>query len=438
MLLDVEGVDYGAACTGSGTGDCTDKTNTMCETTCKCTAGSFRKGGTECATRLALKATCVITETSPDQCVADTECKDDGNGAKKCLCKASHYESSSACKPRIVPGVSCAAGQCVTHATCNTTSNKCKCDASFTATPTTCSGVIKVATLSYVLVVPIFDLTARFVGICLVFVVYIAAGVEGAAYGEDCSSAACDDTNNICDTGKTDLCICNTGFFRKTSAAECAARVALNQNCEAAQTSSDQCSIALSECRDDSGTDKCLCETTYYEDGGACVLQKALNSACTNGLPAGQCKDTLAECKDNSGFKCLCKTGNFEKKDGTCAKQIAALNDTCVVSEPAPDQCAVDNAECRTDGTAKCQCKVTHYVNVAACTIRKSPKVSCGSGECVAHASCDTDTSKCVCDAGYDPSPTISPTMCSGVVKIITQPYMYLVPSLVSMLLLLR
>lgn len=43
------GVDYGAACTGSGTGDCTDKTNTMCDTTCKCTAGFFRKGGKECA-----------------------------------------------------------------------------------------------------------------------------------------------------------------------------------------------------------------------------------------------------------------------------------------------------------------------------------------------------------------------------------------------------
>ena len=42
----------------------------------------------------------------------------------------------------------------------------------------------------------------------------------------------------------------------------------------------------------------------------------------------------------------------------------------------------------------------------------KSPKVTCTSGECVTHASCDSGTNKCVCDAGYDPSPTISPTMC--------------------------
>lgn len=42
----------------------------------------------------------------------------------------------------------------------------------------------------------------------------------------------------------------------------------------------------------------------------------------------------------------------------------------------------------------------------------KSPKASCASGECVTHASCDSGTSKCVCDAGYDPSPTTRPTMC--------------------------
>ncbi|CAG2208960.1 unnamed protein product [Mytilus edulis] len=137
IAVGVEGADYGAACTGDGTGDCKETTNIACDTTCKCAAGFFRKGGTECAARVALKATCVIADTSPNQCVADTECKDDGKSAKKCLCKATHYESSSACKPRIVPGVACAAHQCVTHATCNTTSNKCKCDAGFNATPTT-------------------------------------------------------------------------------------------------------------------------------------------------------------------------------------------------------------------------------------------------------------------------------------------------------------
>lgn len=53
--------------------------------------------------------------------------------------------------------------------------------------------------------------------------------------------------------------------------------------------------------------------------------------------------------------------------------EIAALEDSCVASDPAPDQCAVDNAECR---TAKCQCKVTHYVNVAACAISKAKHIN--------------------------------------------------------------
>lgn len=56
--------------------------------------------------------------------------------------------------------------------------------------------------------------------------------------------------------------------------------------------------------------------------------------------------------------------------------EIAGLDGPCVASEPAPDQCAVENAECKTNGTAKCQCKVTHYVNVAACTISKARHIN--------------------------------------------------------------
>lgn len=44
------GVLYGEACTGGGVGDCTETVNIVCDTTCKCTTDSFRKGDTECAT----------------------------------------------------------------------------------------------------------------------------------------------------------------------------------------------------------------------------------------------------------------------------------------------------------------------------------------------------------------------------------------------------
>lgn len=52
------------------------------------------------------------------------------------------------------------------------------------------------------------------------------ATFSGAAYGEDCSGegVTCADANNICDTSDTNLCICNTGYYRKTNAAECAER----------------------------------------------------------------------------------------------------------------------------------------------------------------------------------------------------------------------
>lgn len=38
------------------------------------------------------------------------------------------------------------------------------------------------------------------------------------------------------------------------------------------------------------------------------------------------------------------------------------------------------------------------------------PDANCGGDECVINASC-VET-KCACDAGYIPSPTVSPTMC--------------------------
>lgn len=53
--------------------------------------------------------------------------------------------------------------------------------------------------------------------------------------------------------------------------------VTLKATCSATETTPDQCSIANSECTDDgtgTSTDKCLCESTHHETGGACVLSK--------------------------------------------------------------------------------------------------------------------------------------------------------------------
>ncbi|XP_076073653.1 uncharacterized protein LOC143045195 [Mytilus galloprovincialis] len=236
------------------------------------------------------------------------------------------------------------------------------------------------------------DLLARFVGICMVFVIYSAVGVEGVAFGGNCAgdgtdSGDCTETVNIvCDT----TCKCTADSFRK--------------------------------------------------GGSECATKIVLNAACTDGQPADQCADTLAECRDQSGFKCLCQTSNFENNVGVCAAQVAALDDPCDSMDPALDQCAVADAECRVDGTAKCLCKATHYVDGAACTIRIKPNITCtAAGQCVIHATCDTtDTNTCVCDIGYTPSPTIDPTMCNGVVKVTILTYMYMAPILISMVFLLH
>lgn len=48
--------------------------------------------------------------------------------------------------------------------------------------------------------------------------------------------------------------------------------VGLDGTCDSTDSATDQCSVADTECRNDgAGTDKCLCETTFYPDGGTCV-----------------------------------------------------------------------------------------------------------------------------------------------------------------------
>ncbi|CAG2237438.1 unnamed protein product [Mytilus edulis] len=147
--------------------------NNICTATkCACSADSYRKGGTECATRIALNVTC----TDSAHCIVNAECRDDGAG-NRCYCKDSHNPDGNTCVTKVAYGDAC---------------------------------------------------TGSGVGNCA------------------------ETTHIVCDT----TCKCDTGFFRKTTAAECSARVGFEIGCDAAQIASDQCSVDETECKEDAGTDK--------------------------------------------------------------------------------------------------------------------------------------------------------------------------------------
>ncbi|CAC5392731.1 unnamed protein product [Mytilus coruscus] len=222
------------------------------------------------------------------------------------------------------------------------------------------------------------NLLARFVGIWMVFVIFIAVGVEGAPYDGNCTTESCTEENNAC---SNDTCICNPESFRRASPPSCVKKIELNAVC----------------------------------------------------MEGDECADTLAIC-DLHKLKCLCTQRYFEKNDGTCAARINYLEHTCDATQSASDQCIPTNSECRMDGTARCLCKTTYYAFRRVCRIRKSPNASCRTNQCVIHAKCTNDS--CKCDADYEATPIISPTMCSysSGVKFAALPYMYVVPFLVSML----
>ncbi|XP_063446875.1 delta and Notch-like epidermal growth factor-related receptor [Mytilus trossulus] len=161
----VQKIDLGGSCTATPTGQCADP-NAECDgkaLTCVCNDNYFENKESVCASQVTtIDHNCDSTETSEDQCsVADTECRNDGAGSK-CLCKTSHFKDGTTCTIRKKPEETCTADQCVIHATCNTTSNlnKCKCNAGYTATPTTtptmCSGVTQITSVLYMLALPIF------------------------------------------------------------------------------------------------------------------------------------------------------------------------------------------------------------------------------------------------------------------------------------------
>ncbi|CAG2196011.1 unnamed protein product [Mytilus edulis] len=175
----------------------------------------------------------------------------------------------------------------------------------------------------------------------------------------------------------------------------------------------------------------------YSEKWYSMCYKNCFKKSCTAGQPTDQCVDTNAECNATS-LTCGCKSTHIVNKDGACNPK-GTLNTICGVAETAQYQCEA-NTECQDDGngTKTCLCKTSHYESSGACTLRKSPQATCASNECVVHSTCDSGTRTCVCDAGYNPSPTISPTMCSGDVKVLTLPYIYVVPVVVSMMLLIR
>ncbi|VDI04279.1 Hypothetical predicted protein, partial [Mytilus galloprovincialis] len=116
---------------------------------------------------------------------------------------------------------------------------------------------------------------------------------------------------------------------------------------------------------------------------------------------------------------------------------IAGLGTNCDGAVVDKNQCGFADTECRIYGAgSKCLCITTHYSDGSSCVLRKYPDANCGGDECVINSSC-VET-KCACDAGFTPSPTVSPTMCNGVVKITTLTHMYVVPILVSLMFLLR
>ncbi|CAC5394659.1 unnamed protein product [Mytilus coruscus] len=157
----------------------------------------------------------------------------------------------------------------------------------------------------------------------------------------------------------------------------------------------------------------------------------AYDGTCT-GSGVGNCADTNNIC-DATSHKCACSSTSY-LKDGTteCADKIA-LAGTCTASPTG--QCADSNAKCHATDLI-CVCMSNYFANKnAACASRKNPNATCGGDECVTHASCVS--SKCKCDAGYTPSPTTSPTMCSSVIKFAALPYMYVIPIHVSMMFIL-
>ncbi|VDH89151.1 Hypothetical predicted protein [Mytilus galloprovincialis] len=180
----------------------------------------------------------------------------------------------------------------------------------------------------------------------------------GVAFGAGCKGTGvgdCTDNNTICDTG-SNKCACSATYYRK-NATTCATRIAFGASCKG---------TGIGDCTDTSnicgGTSKkCECSTTSYkENATTCATKMALNVAFT-ATQTGQCTDSNAECHATK-HTCGCKSTHFVNKAGACHQQVA-FNATCVVAEPAKDQC-VANTECKKaggKGTNKCLCKVTHY-----------------------------------------------------------------------------
>ncbi|XP_063447442.1 24 kDa ookinete surface protein-like [Mytilus trossulus] len=204
-------------------------------------------------------------------------------------------------------------------------------------------------------------LKVKVTGVWILITIVCALSVEGAAYGENCTSSTCSETGNIC--GSNNNCTCSSTTFRKNNTTECATKIVLNTVCEVSES-------------------------------------------------ADQCEDSLAECRNDNGFKCLCKDNHFEKKTGLCAPR-KAFNGTCDNTDSAADQCLEANMGCLNQGLGiyQCLCNSNYYEEGGTCYERRKPYEDCEEGRCVVHATCNTN---CTCDMGYEASPVVSPTQCNG------------------------
>ncbi|CAG2237439.1 FBN1 [Mytilus edulis] len=135
--------------------------------TCECKTAHFVNKDGACDPNVGLAGTCDSTDSATDQCsVADTTCRNDGAG-DKCLCIDTHFSDGTGCQTKVAglnttcDGAVSATDQCSTAGTeCKddgTGTDRCLCKPTYYPDGSTCvlrSGVIKVAMLQYMYVVP--------------------------------------------------------------------------------------------------------------------------------------------------------------------------------------------------------------------------------------------------------------------------------------------
>ncbi|XP_060559349.1 cell death abnormality protein 1-like, partial [Ruditapes philippinarum] len=160
----------------------------------------------------------------------------------------------------------------------------------------------------------------------------------------------------------------------------------LNDGCSADNECTD---VENAEC----GTGgKCTCKDTHkpHATDGTCE-PKGLNDGCSADSECATVEN--AEC--GTGGKCTCKdTHKPHATDGTCEPKV--VGSTCSGSEACPGD---ENTICNNN---KCECKEDFAEKNDVCTLTVSGKDCSDTSKCeIDNAVCDTETSKCKCDADF-------------------------------------